>query len=89
MGYTENWKRDVLSEHSLHEKDTGSPEAQVAILTSRIRVLTDHLKLHHKDHHSRAGLLKMVGRRRKLLGYLKRNDVQRYQNLINALGLRK
>lgn len=89
MGYTENWKRDVLAEHRTHENDTGSPEAQVAILTSRIRVLTDHLKQHAHDHHSRAGLLKMVGRRRKLLTYLKRKDVQRYQNLISALGLRK
>ena len=89
MGYTENWKRDVLAEHSLHDKDTGSPEAQVAILTSRIRVLTEHLKQHHKDHHSRNGLLKMVGRRRKLLQYLKGKDVDRYQKLITALGLRK
>ena len=64
-------------------------QKQVAILTSRIRVLTDHLKAHHKDHHSRNGLLKMVGRRRKLLGYLKGKDVQRYQALIQSLGLRK
>jgi small subunit ribosomal protein S15 len=89
MGYTENWKAGVLEEHRVHENDTGSPEAQVAILTSRIRVLTDHLKAHHKDHHSRNGLLKMVGRRRKLLGYLKGKDVQRYQKLIQSLGLRK
>ena len=89
MGYTENWKQDVLAEHRTHENDTGSPEAQVAILTSRIRVLTDHLKQHHKDHHSRNGLLKMVGRRRKLLQYLKGKDVERYQKLITALGLRK
>ena len=89
MGYTENWKRDVLAEHSIHDKDTGSPEAQVAILTSRIRVLTDHLKQHAKDHHSRQGLLKMVGRRRRLLDYLKRKDFERYRQIIGRLGLRK
>jgi len=89
MGYTENWKQDVVGEHSRHEGDTGSPEVQVAILSSRIRVLTDHLKTHAKDHHSRQGLLRMVGRRRKLLSYLKRKDVDRYQALIGSLGLRK
>ena len=89
MGYTENWKSEVLSEHSLHETDTGSPEVQVAILTSRIRVLTEHLKEHAKDHHSRRGLLRMVGRRRKLLSYLKGKDIERYQSTISALGLRK
>ena len=89
MGYTENWKREVLDQHSLHETDTGSPEVQVAILTSRIRVLTEHLKEHAKDHHSRQGLLRMVGRRRKLLSYLKSKDVNRYQSTITALGLRK
>ncbi|MEM7249035.1 MAG: 30S ribosomal protein S15 [Acidobacteriota bacterium] len=89
MAYTENWKQDVLSEHSLHENDTGSPEVQVAILTSRIKTLTEHFKTHGKDHHSRLGLLRMVGRRRKLLAYLKRKDVKRYQAIISTLGLRK
>ena len=89
MGYTENWKSEVLTEHALHETDTGSPEVQVAILTARIRVLTEHLKEHAKDYHSRRGLLRMVGRRRKLLSYLKGKDVERYQSTIAALGLRK
>lgn len=89
MGYTENWKQEVLGTHRIHQSDTGSPEVQVAILTSRIRFLTDHLKQHAKDHHSRQGLLRMVGRRRKLLQYLKRKDVERYQSIITSLGLRK
>lgn len=89
MAYEDNWKDDVLQAHGRHQGDTGSPEVQVALLSTRIRTLTEHLKTHKKDHHSRQGLLKMVGRRRKLLGYLKDKDVQRYQAIIAALGLRK
>ena len=89
MAYAENWKTDVLSKHARSEGDTGSPEVQVAILSARISVLTDHLKTHAKDHHSRQGLLRMVGRRRKLLKYLKEKDVGRYQGIIGELGLRK
>jgi small subunit ribosomal protein S15 len=89
MPYEDNWKHEVLTKFALHEGDTGSPEVQVAILSTRIRTLTDHLKEHAKDHHSRQGLLKMVGRRRKLLSYLKNKDVARYQGVITALGLRK
>ena len=89
MAYAENWKADVLEKHGRQEGDTGSPEVQVAILSARISVLTDHLKTHAKDHHSRQGLLRLVGRRRRLLQYLKRKDVTRYQTLIALLGLRK
>ena len=81
-------KQNLISEYKTHETDTGSPEVQVALLTYRIRELTDHLKIHKKDFHSRRGLLKMVGRRRKLLNYLKENYFGRYQNLIQRLGLR-
>ena len=79
----------TISEHRLHETDTGSPEVQVAILTERINHLTEHLKVHKKDHHSRRGLLMLVGRRRRLLDYLRRNDVDRYRALIAELGLRR
>jgi small subunit ribosomal protein S15 len=79
----------TISEHRLHETDTGSPEVQIAILTERINHLTEHLKVHSKDHHSRRGLLMMVGRRRRLLDYLRRNDVERYRALIAKLGLRR
>jgi small subunit ribosomal protein S15 len=89
MSYEDNWKHEVLTKYATHEGDTGSPEVQVAILSTRIRALTEHLKAHAKDHHSRQGLLKMVGRRRKLLQYLKNKDVARYQGLITSLGLRK
>jgi small subunit ribosomal protein S15 len=81
-------KLQLISEFKTHESDTGSPEVQVALLTYRIRELTEHLKIHKKDYHSRRGLLKMVGRRRKLLNYLKENDFGRYQTLIQRLGLR-
>ncbi|WP_274372499.1 MULTISPECIES: 30S ribosomal protein S15 [Synergistales] len=81
-------KTNLISEYKTHETDTGSPEVQVALLTYRIRELTEHLKIHKKDFHSRRGLLKMVGRRRKLLNYLKENDFGRYQTLIQRLGLR-
>jgi small subunit ribosomal protein S15 len=79
----------TITEHRLHETDTGSPEVQVALLTDRINHLTEHLKVHTKDHHSRRGLLMLVGRRRRLLDYLRRNDVERYRALIAKLGLRR
>ena len=81
-------KQSVIAEYRTHESDTGSPEVQVAVLTERIRELTDHLNVHTKDFHSRRGLLKMVGRRRKLLRYLKDKDFNRYRSLIERLGLR-
>jgi small subunit ribosomal protein S15 len=82
-------KKDIINRFQLHEKDTGSPEVQVAILSSRINYLADHFKIHKKDHHSRRGLLKLVGQRRRLLNYLRRTDYQRYQAVIKELGLRK
>ena len=82
-------KAEILKEYGLHETDTGSPEAQVALLTSRINTLTEHLKFHKHDHHSRRGLLLMVGRRRGLLKYLAENNVDRYRDLISRLGLRR
>ena len=82
-------KLAVIKEYASHEGDTGSPEVQVAILTSRIQYLTEHLKEHKKDHHSRRGLLKLVGQRRNMLDYLRRKDIERYRSLIERLGLRK
>ena len=82
-------KAATIEKHRLHETDTGSPEVQVVILTERINHLTEHLKVHKKDHHSRRGLLMLVGRRRRLLDYLRRNDVDRYRALIAELGLRR
>ena len=82
-------KLAVIKEYATHEGDTGSPEVQVAILTSRITYLTEHLKEHKKDHHSRRGLLKLVGQRRNMLDYLRRKDIERYRSLIERLGLRK
>lgn len=82
-------KAEIISEYKTKEGDTGSPEVQVAILTYRINDLNEHLKIHKKDHHSRRGLLKMVGQRRNLLNYLKNKDLERYRNLIARLGLRK
>ena len=84
-----SWKLDVVKKHARFEGDTGSPEVQVALLTTRIRALTEHFKAHGKDHHSRHGLFKMIGRRRKLLAYVKRENLDRYQALIAELGLRK
>lgn len=81
-------KEEIIQEYQLEEGDTGSPEVQIALLTARISQLTDHLKEHKNDHHSRRGLLKMVGQRRKLLRYLKNNDVLRYRDLISRLELR-
>ena len=82
-------KAGVISAHRQHETDTGSPEVQIALLTNRITYLTDHFKTHKHDHHSRRGLLKLVGRRRRLLDYLKRSEVERYRKIVSALGLRK
>lgn len=82
-------KREIISEYKTHESDTGSPEVQIAMLTYRINELNGHLKDHKKDHHSRRGLLKMVGHRRNLLTYLKNKDVTRYRELIGRLGLRR
>lgn len=81
-------KKVIIEEFKINEKDTGSPEVQVAILTTRINELNEHLKEHKKDHHSRRGLLKMVGKRRNLLRYLKKKDIERYRNLIEKLGIR-
>ena len=86
---TQAEKQAIMAEYALHEGDTGSPEVQIAVLTKRINDLTEHLKVHKKDHHSRRGLLKMVGQRRNLLNYLKKNDLERYRSLIARLGLRK
>lgn len=82
-------KLQIIEENRVHESDTGSPEVQVAILTRRINELTEHFKTHQKDHHSRRGLLKLVGRRRRLLDYMKRKDLARYQTTIERLGIRK
>ena len=82
-------KQETISKYKQHESDTGSPEVQVALLSERISHLTEHLKTNHKDHHSRRGLLKMVGQRRSLLDYLKRKDVERYRKLIETLSLRR
>lgn len=82
-------KEEVIGQFRLHESDTGSPEVQVALLTERINQLTEHLKIHSHDHHSRRGLLKLVGQRRRLLAYLNRKNVERYQQIIQRLGLRK
>ncbi len=79
----------IIGEYRLHEKDTGSPEVQIALLSARIEYLTEHFKSHKKDHHSRRGLLKLVGQRRRLLNYIKDNDVERYRSVIKRLGLRK
>ena len=82
-------RKTVISDYRLHEKDTGSPEVQIALLSARIEYLTEHFKTHKKDHHSRRGLLKLVGQRRRLLNYIKDNDIERYRNVIKRLGLRK
>lgn len=89
MAITQERKNELIQTHKTHESDTGSPEVQVAILTENIQNLTSHFRDHKKDHHSRRGLLKMVGQRRKLLAYLKNTDVRRYSTLIEKLGLRR
>jgi len=82
-------KQEIIEKYKLHETDTGSPEVQIAILTERINQLTEHLNIHKKDFHSRRGLLKMVGHRRRLLNYLKSKDIERYRTLIEKLDIRK
>ena len=82
-------KQDIINEYGRHEGDTGSPEVQVALLTERINHLTNHLRTHKKDHHSRRGLLMMIGQRRRLLNYLRDNSLDRYRTIIEKLGLRK
>ncbi|MCD4819196.1 MAG: 30S ribosomal protein S15 [Candidatus Cloacimonetes bacterium] len=89
MGLKPEAKLAIMAEFKLHESDTGSPEVQVALLTQRIKDINEHLKVHKKDYHTRRGLLKMVGRRRRLLNYVTSKDVERYRKLIKALGLRK
>lgn len=82
-------KKSTIEQFQLHESDTGSPEVQIALLTQRIEHLTEHLKVHKKDHHSRRGLYKMIGRRRGLLNYLEKKDVERYRAVVERLGLRR
>ena len=89
MAQTKEIKERIVGDYRVHERDTGSPEVQVALLTNRITELTEHFKTHTKDHHSRRGLLKLVGRRRRLLDYLKAKDAQRYADLIKRLNIRK
>jgi small subunit ribosomal protein S15 len=82
-------KKEIIGKYQQHEGDTGSPEVQIALMTERINHLTEHFQVHKKDHHSRRGLLKLVGQRRRLLHYLKAKDIERYRNLIKELGIRK
>lgn len=89
MALTAEQKKEILTTYGLHDTDTGSPEAQVALLTRRISDLTEHLKVHKHDHHSRRGLLLLVGRRRRLLKYVSQIDVERYRSLVERLGLRR
>lgn len=89
MAFNATAKREIIEKFKIHDRDTGSPEVQIALLTERINYLTEHLKVHRKDHHSRRGLLKMVGQRRGLLNYLKANDPMRYRVVIERLGLRR
>ena len=89
MPTTKEQKTELIGQYKTHDGDTGSPEVQIALLSSRITYLTEHFKSHAKDHHSRRGLLKMVGRRRRLLDYLKKTDLERYRTIIDKLGIRK
>ncbi len=89
MSTTKEQKSDLINQYRVHDADTGSPEVQIALLSNRITYLTEHFKSHAKDHHSRRGLLKLVGRRRRLLDYLKQVDVERYRSIIDKLGIRK
>ncbi|KAF0123588.1 MAG: small subunit ribosomal protein S15 [bacterium] len=82
-------KEELIGKHRVHDKDTGSPEVQIALLSERINYLTEHFKVHKKDHHSRRGLMKLVGQRRRLLDYLKEKDTDRYRSIIGKLGIRK
>lgn len=89
MSTTKEQKSGLINQYRVHDADTGSPEVQIALLSNRISYLTEHFKTHAKDHHSRRGLLKLVGRRRRLLDYLKQTDVERYRSIIDKLGIRK
>ena len=89
MPLSSDLKRDIIGDNRLHDADTGSSEVQIALLTKRIEELTEHFKVHKKDHHSRVGLLRLVGRRRRLLNYLKTNDIDRYRAVVKKLGLRR
>lgn len=89
MGYTKESKKELVEGYKLHEGDTGSPEVQIALLSGRISYLNEHFKAHAKDHHSRRGLLKLVGQRRRQLDYLKKKDIERYRAIIGKLGIRK
>lgn len=89
MAISQERKNELIQEYRVHETDTGSPEVQIAVLTEEINTLNEHLRTHKKDHHSRRGLLKMVGRRKHLLTYLRDKDIQRYRELIGRLGLRR
>ena len=89
MALAKEKKENIIGQHKLHEGDTGSPEVQIALISERLTVLNSHFQIHKKDHHSRRGLLKLVGQRRKLLSYLKSTDQTRYDNLVKQLGLRK
>ena len=89
MVLTPEAKKEIIDQFQVNEKDTGSPEVQIALLSNRIKYLTEHFKVHKKDHHSRRGLLKLVGQRRRLLNYLKKRDVERYRSVIKELGIRK
>ncbi|MDD4803352.1 MAG: 30S ribosomal protein S15 [Syntrophomonas sp.] len=89
MALSSEKKQEIIKNYQVHENDTGSPEVQIAILTDRINYLNEHLKANKKDHHSRRGLLKMVGQRRSLLDYLKKNNFERYRSIVTRLGLRR
>ena len=89
MPVTKEMKANVIAQHRLHDKDTGSPEVQIALLTERINLLTEHMKSHDKDFHTRHGLLKLVGQRRRMLDYLKDRDIESYRDVIRQLGLRR
>lgn len=89
MVFTPEAKKEIIDKFKINEKDTGSSEVQIALLSNRINYLTEHFKVHKKDHHSRRGLLKLVGQRRRLLNYLKNKDVEKYRRIIKELGIRK
>ena len=89
MGIAPEQTKELINQYQRHASDTGSPEVQIALLSSRIEYLTEHFKVHKKDHHSRRGLLKLVGQRRRMLDYLKREDLERYKSVIDRLGIRK
>lgn len=89
MAISQERKNEIIKEYRVHRTDTGSPEVQIAVLTAEINAVNEHLRTHKKDHHSRRGLLKMVGRRRHLLNYLRSKDIQRYRKLIKSLGIRR